>query len=36
MKVGGKAARVEMTDSMRHIVEIVRPKLVFRQSSIDG
>jgi len=28
MKVGGKAARVEMTDSMRHIVEIVRPKLV--------
>jgi len=28
MKVGGKAARVEITDSMRHIVEIVRPKLI--------
>ena len=28
MKVGGKAARVEMTDSLRQIVEIVRPKLI--------
>jgi glutathione synthase len=28
MKVGGKAARVDLTDAMRHIVEIVRPKLI--------
>ncbi len=28
MKVGGKAAKVEMTDSLRRIVEVVRPKLI--------